>query len=60
MAFFTDRIAGFQAERDLTRMDTQYNDTVNKVLLHHRELTLAEGELSRPGSEIKEFKGSVQ
>lgn len=55
-ASFVQRSIGLEADFDLTPMNLQYIDILNKVVVYHREEQWVKSELSWLRSEIEEFK----
>lgn len=60
VALFTDRSNGSEANCDLTRVNVQYIDTENKMVVDRREVRRVERELVQLRSEIEDLKRAVR
>lgn len=56
MASFVDRSIGFKVSFNLTRMNIELTDIVNKVVVDRKEIGREERELSKLQSETEEVE----
>lgn len=57
---FSDQSAGSKASSDMTRTNSQFTDTINEVVVDHREVQWVGAKLTRLRFETKEFKRVAQ
>lgn len=60
LSSFIVKSLDFEERCELSRMNIQYSDTVNKVLLDHRDYTWVAGGAMMLRSEVEEFKRVVK